>query len=53
MGFLWGTSTASFQVEMGLGEPAKHSDWWVWVHDEENIRKGNASARASIFKLGL
>ena len=42
-GFLWGTSTASFQIEMGLGEPSTASDWWVWVHDEENIRRGNAS----------
>lgn len=42
-GFLWGTSTSSFQVEMGRGEPASGSDWWTWVHDEENIRRGNAS----------
>src|SRR4030042_3086929 len=42
-GFLWGTSTSSFQVEMGRGEPASTSDWWRWVHDEENIRRGNAS----------
>ena len=42
-GFLWGTSTCSFQVEMGLGEPADKSDWWVWVHDPENIQRGNAS----------
>ena len=42
-GFLWGTSTSSFQIEMGAGEPSADSDWWVWVHDEENIRRGNAS----------
>ena len=42
-GFLWGTSTASFQIEMGLGEPSTASDWWVWVHDQENIKRGNAS----------
>jgi beta-galactosidase len=42
-GFLWGTSTSSFQVEMGRGEPASASDWWKWVHDEDNIRRGNAS----------
>ena len=38
-GFLWGTSTASFQIEMGLGEPSTESDWWVWVHDQENIKR--------------
>ncbi len=42
-GFLWGTSTSSFQIEMGRGDLASASDWWTWVHDEENIRRGNAS----------
>jgi beta-galactosidase len=41
--FLWGTSTASFQIEMGLGEPSTESDWWVWVHNQENIKRGNVS----------
>ena len=41
--FLWGTATASFQIEMGLGEPSTESDWWVWIHDRENIKRGNAS----------
>jgi beta-glucosidase/6-phospho-beta-glucosidase/beta-galactosidase len=36
--FLWGTATASFQIEMGLGEPSTESDWWVWIHDRENIK---------------
>ncbi|MBC8498229.1 glycoside hydrolase family 1 protein, partial [Candidatus Bathyarchaeota archaeon] len=38
-GFLWGTATSSFQVEMGRGSPSKDSDWWAWVHDDENIRR--------------
>lgn len=41
-GFLWGTSTAGFQFEMG--DPTKkgldpNTDWFKWVHDAENIRK--------------
>lgn len=40
--FLWGTSTAGFQFEMG--DPTRKSldpntDWFKWVHDAENIRK--------------
>ena len=42
-GFLWGTSTSSFQIEMGAGQPSVNSDWWVWVHDKDNIEEGNAS----------
>jgi len=33
-------ATASFQVEMGRGEAADGSDWWSWVHDGENQRRG-------------
>lgn len=42
-GFLWGTAMAAFQVEMGLGEVDSNSDWYVWAHDEENIKKGLVS----------
>ncbi len=37
---MWGVATASFQVEMGRGEVADRSDWWAWVHDAENRRRG-------------
>ena len=43
--FLWGTAIAAFQTEAG-GRPAnadKHSDWWVWSHDRENIADGHVS----------
>jgi len=33
-------ATASFQVEMGKGEVADGSDWWVWLHDERNRQRG-------------
>jgi len=42
-GFLWGTATAAFQIEMGRGETDPNSDWYVWVHDENNIRSGLVS----------
>ena len=42
-GFLWGTAMAAFQVEMGLGEVDSRSDWYVWVRDENNIKKGLVS----------
>jgi beta-glucosidase/6-phospho-beta-glucosidase/beta-galactosidase len=38
-GFLWGSAISGFQSEMG-GDPASNdpgSDWWVWVHDADNI----------------
>lgn len=38
-GFLWGTATSAFQVEMGRSSPSKGSDWYAWVHDKENIRR--------------
>jgi beta-galactosidase len=38
-GFLWGVAVSSFQVEMGRGAVADGSDWWAWVHDEENKRR--------------
>ena len=42
-GFLWGTATAAFQVEMGRGDPSIQSDWYVWVHDADNITRGRVS----------
>lgn len=42
-GFLWGTGMSAFQVEMGRGEVASNSDWFVWVHDETNIKNGIVS----------
>lgn len=42
-GFLWGTATAAFQIEMGRGEVDPNSDWYVWAHDEDNIRNGLVS----------
>jgi len=41
--FLWGTATSAFQIEMGMGEVDVNSDWYVWVHDEDNIRNGIVS----------
>lgn len=42
-GFLWGTATSAFQIEMGRGEPDPNSDWYVWAHDEDNIKNGIVS----------
>jgi len=42
-GFLWGSAMAAFQVEMGSGEVDSRSDWYVWAHDKENIKKGLVS----------
>ena len=44
--FLWGVSSCGFQFEMG--DPSKNdldenTDWYVWVHDEKNIRKRTVS----------
>jgi len=44
--FLWGASISGFQFEMG--DPSKKSldpntDWFVWVHNSENIKKGLVS----------
>lgn len=44
--FIWGVSMAGFQFEMG--DPAgryvdANTDWFKWVHDEENIRRGVVS----------
>lgn len=44
--FLWGVSSSGFQFEMGDREGKwidPNSDWFVWVHDKENIRKGIVS----------
>lgn len=42
--FMLGYSWAGFQFEMGLkGSEVPGSDWWVWVHDKENIAAGIVS----------
>uniref|UniRef100_A0A7J3X4K2 Glycoside hydrolase family 1 protein n=1 Tax=Thermofilum pendens TaxID=2269 RepID=A0A7J3X4K2_THEPE len=45
-GFLWGVSLAGFQFEMGDPEGRAidpNTDWFAWVHDEKNIRRGVVS----------
>ncbi len=44
--FLWGVSESGFQFEMG--DPSgkgvdTNTDWFVWVHDAENIKRGIVS----------
>lgn len=42
--FKFGWSQAGFQSEMGLpGSEDPNSDWYVWVHDQENIAAGLVS----------
>ena len=42
--FRFGFSEAGFQFEMGLpGSEDPNTDWWVWVHDQENIVAGIVS----------
>ena len=41
--FLMGFSISGFQSEMGLGPVDNKSDWWKWVHDEDNIKTGLVS----------
>lgn len=44
--FLWGVSNSGFQFEMGdlSGKNIDpNTDWYVWVHDSFNIRKGIVS----------
>lgn len=44
--FLWGVSSSGFQFEMGdsTGKSVDvNTDWYVWVHDAENIRRGLVS----------
>jgi beta-galactosidase len=44
--FLWGVSNSGFQFEMGDSNGDNidpNSDWYVWVHDPSNIRKGIVS----------
>ncbi len=44
--FLWGVSSSSFQFEMGdryRRNIDPNSDWWHWVRDKHNIRKGLVS----------
>lgn len=43
-GFLFGWSQSAFQFEMGIkGDEDPNSDWYVWVHDRENISAGLVS----------
>jgi len=44
--FLWGISNSGFQFEMGdrSGENIDpNTDWYVWVHDSSNVKKGIVS----------
>ncbi len=41
--FLLGFSLSGFQSEMGLSGVDSKSDWWVWVHNRDNIRTGIVS----------
>ena len=44
--FLWGVSNSGFQFEMGDSAGNNidpNTDWYVWVHDSKNIRKGIVS----------
>ena len=42
--FVFGFSEAGFQFEMGYpGSEDVNSDWWGWVHDEDNIVSGIVS----------
>jgi beta-galactosidase len=44
--FLWGVSESGFQFEMGDSSGKSvdaNTDWYVWVHDAENIRRGVVS----------
>jgi len=46
--FLFGFSESGFQFEMGIaGSEDPNSDWWIWVHDEENIFFKNSKRRFS------
>ncbi len=39
--FMLGASLSPFQFEGGFkGDEDPNNDWWVWVHDEENIIAG-------------
>ncbi len=42
--FIFGFSEAGFQFEMGVpNSEDPNTDWWVWVHDPENIAVGIVS----------
>ncbi|MFV9675011.1 MAG: family 1 glycosylhydrolase, partial [Anaerolineales bacterium] len=41
-GFLWGTATASHQVE---GEN-RDNDWWDWEQEADRILHGHKSGKA-------
>ncbi|HDN18105.1 MAG TPA: glycoside hydrolase family 1 protein, partial [Candidatus Bathyarchaeota archaeon] len=44
--FLWGASESGFQFEMGDRERRSldaNTDWYIWVHDKENIERGIVS----------
>ncbi len=45
-GFLWGVSNCGFQFEMGDSSgnnTDSNTDWYAWVHDSRNIRRGFVS----------
>jgi beta-galactosidase len=42
--FMIGYSSSPFQFEAGIpGSEDPNSDWWIWVHDPENIAAGLVS----------
>lgn len=43
--FILGVSIGGFQFEMGGGIETEdpNSDWWVWLHDQDNIKFGYVS----------
>ncbi|MFQ6086051.1 MAG: family 1 glycosylhydrolase, partial [Candidatus Bathyarchaeia archaeon] len=44
--FLWGVSSSGFQFEMGDRDGRNvdpNTDWYAWVHDPVNVRKGTVS----------
>lgn len=47
-GFLWGISMTAFQYEMGASPDSldPNSDWYVWLHDKQNIERGVVSGDA-------
>ncbi len=43
--FIFGTAISAFQTEMGSSKESvsENSDWYKWVHDENNIKDGIVS----------
>jgi len=44
-GFLWGTASSGFQVEMGASaeDTDPNTDWFIWARDEANVERGVVS----------